>query len=363
MRPLYSYQPLTSEADGLYHSPAAVPDGNLLVSRRPADGSAQHAVYLLDLTAKKATLVFDDPLYHDVQAKMVAPRTEPDGRSSSVIDTDPLGKLYCLNVYTPDQAGKVLLPAGAVKQVRVVEGVPGRAESGDEQGGADTRKVLRRSLGQAPVAADGSFNLQVPANIPLELQLLDERGVTLRTSGWVWTRNHFNQGCVGCHEDPELTPENYVVDALDIPSVTLAPDPPERRTVTFLRDVLPLAKTKCAPCHGTGGAAPQIAEELAAGDLRAFRAVCGMAAGTEAGVGQYVHPGQARTSPLAWHIFGVNTALDSDESAYGQPFKAIPADHAIQLTEEECRLLVEWIDLGAAFNSAQIWLIEKELQH
>ena len=112
-----------------------------------------------------------------------------------------------------------------MKHVRVVEGVPGRADEGDAAGGADAGFVLRRSLGQAPVAADGSFNIQVPANIPLELQLLDERGLTLRTSGWVWTRNHFNQGCIGCHEDPELTPENYVVDALNLPSVVLSPAP------------------------------------------------------------------------------------------------------------------------------------------
>lgn len=346
LRPLHTYQALTGESDGLFLSPAPLPDGNLLVSWRPLDGSARHAVYRFDLQSKRMTLVFDDSEYHDVQAKVVAPRTEPDGRSSPVIDTDPLGKLYCLNVYAPDQTGQVVLPPGSVKSVRVLEGVPGRVTERGESASA----LVRRILGQAPVAADGSFNIQVPANIPVELQLLDDRGLSLRTSSWVWTRNHFNQGCIGCHEDPELTPENYVAEALNHPSLTLAPPPEQRRTVTFLRDVLPLVESKCAPCHAMGGELPNLSEALASGPGQTFDAVCGITSSHPTVAGPYVHPGQARTSPLIWHIWGTNTSLVSDGAAHAQPYKLIPADAPVQLTDDERQRLVEWIDLGAAFD-------------
>ena len=41
-RPLHSYRPLTTAPDGLFHSPWGLADGSILVSRRPADGTAAH---------------------------------------------------------------------------------------------------------------------------------------------------------------------------------------------------------------------------------------------------------------------------------------------------------------------------------
>ncbi|HEX9188795.1 MAG TPA: hypothetical protein VGB87_17065, partial [Vicinamibacteria bacterium] len=40
VRPLHSYRPLTTDADGLFRAPAPLPDGRVLVAWRPADGSA-----------------------------------------------------------------------------------------------------------------------------------------------------------------------------------------------------------------------------------------------------------------------------------------------------------------------------------
>lgn len=348
IRPLHSYRPVTAEGDGLYHSPSVLPDGSLLVSRRPADGSGKHAVYRLDVEAGRATLVFDDPEFHDIQAKAVVTRAEPDGRSSSVVDSDPTGKLYCLNVYAPDLGGQAVLPSGSVRRVRVVEGV---LRQGAAEGPDRAAPVLRRVLGEAPVWDDGSFNIQVPANIPLELQLLDEDGLAIRTSGWVWTRNRFNQGCVGCHEDPELVPENFVVEALNRPSESLPAPPEKRRKVTFLRDVLPVVGAKCAPCHGVQGAAPELADALARGARSAFDAVCGTESGGADSV-PYVDRGRARTSPLIWHILGKNTSRPWDASAVGRSFHGIPHDSAVQLTEAERQLFIEWIDLGAAFDDS-----------
>ncbi len=104
------------------------------------------------------------------------------------------------------------MPPGTVKTLRLLEGVPRRA---DDAAGAQAARPdaqanrirpgphwPRRLLAEVPVAPDGSFNVAVPANTPIELQLLDEHGVSLRSCGWLWTPNHFNQGCIGCHEDP-----------------------------------------------------------------------------------------------------------------------------------------------------------------
>ena len=61
----------------------------------------------------------------------------------------------------------------------------------------------RALLGFAPVHADGSFRIQVPANTPISFATLDEHGrgfVVKRTHLYVRPGEEFTK-CVGCHED------------------------------------------------------------------------------------------------------------------------------------------------------------------
>jgi hypothetical protein len=322
-RPLHSHRWITRPSDGLFHSPSPLPDGRILVSRRPLDGSGSHGVYRLDPSSGEVEAVFDDPRHHDIQARLVHPRSEPDGRSSVVTEKDPHGKLYCLNVYTSDLEKPDWMPRGTVKRLRVLEGIPIRAGDRRAHGSAGKTSgrpplVRRRILGEVPVKSDGSFNLEVPANTPLELQILDADGLALRSCGWIWTKNHESRGCIGCHEDGELTPENRFVEAVSEASVVLCPPPARRRTVEFRRDVMPILTRQCASCHRP--------ERF--GDA-------------------FIHPGRARTSPMIWQVFGSNTSRPWDGSAASGSVICDPTCRAKRLTPEERRTLVEWIDTGA----------------
>ena len=86
-RNLHSHRALTDDADGLFRSPSPLGRGELLVSRRPADGSGNHAVVRFDPASGDVVEVFDDPKRHDLQARRVAPRPQPDGRSTVVAGT------------------------------------------------------------------------------------------------------------------------------------------------------------------------------------------------------------------------------------------------------------------------------------
>jgi hypothetical protein len=313
---MHTRRTITRKGDGLFHSPSPLPDGALLVSRRPRDGSGTHGVYRLDPATGKREVGFDDPGYHDVQARAICPRPEPDGRSSVVTEDDPHGKLYCLNVYATDLRDPRWLPPGTVRGVRVLEGV------------SLPTGTLRRMLGEAEVKPDGSFHIEVPANTPIELQTLDAEGMALRSCGWIWARNHEPRGCIGCHEDPELTPENRLNQSLEGDSQALCPPVEKRRTVGFRRDLMPIVQAKCLPCHGPRGAKPRLDSDP--GALLA-----------------HVEPGRARTSPLAWHLFGRNTARPWDGAAARRRATPIRPGTAEPLTEAERRAFVEWIDLGA----------------
>jgi hypothetical protein len=342
-RPLHSYRPITTESDGLFHSPSPLPDGKILVSRRSSDPADTHGVYRLDPSTGRYELIFDSPTFHDIQAEVVYPRPEPDGRSSVVSEKDPYGKLYCLNVYISDLERQEWMPPGTVKRLRVLEGIPSLAQ--------------RRILGEIDVSRDGSFNIEIPANTPVQLQTLDEDGMALRSCNWIWARNHESRGCIGCHEDGELTPENILADTLTRPSVKLTLPPRRRRTVDFRRDIMPITSKECAQCHNTNDSSIHLTRDLSpvtgpAGKDRFNRSYESLlAAGSEPGRGKYIHPGKARTSPVIWYIFGRNTSRPWDDTFSQRPVPQMPPGQSEALTEDEKRAFVEWIDMGAAWNS------------
>jgi hypothetical protein len=55
-------------------------------------------------------------------------------------------------------------------------------------------------LGYAPIEPDGSFKLQVPADVPLALQVVDAEGRGIQThTNWIQVRPGERRTCDGCH--------------------------------------------------------------------------------------------------------------------------------------------------------------------
>jgi hypothetical protein len=364
-RPLHSYRRLTTPEDGLFHSPSPLPDGALLVSRRTA--ANPHAVQRWEPRTGKSQVVFQDPDYHCVQARLLARRREPDGRSSVVTEEDPRGKLYCLNVYTSDLEDPAWMPPGTARRIRVLEGIAiptsqravyhsgTEATTGNLPGSGTFGlgpSVPRRILGEVDIQPDGSFHLDVPANTPIELQMLDADGLALRSCSWIWAKNHEPRGCIGCHEDGELTPENLFVEAMNDNEESVGLPSADPRSVDFLRDILPIVDSKCAPCHTEGTSPPRLDHEGNRSHWRTLhRAYINLLTSRENGSGgRYVDPGRARTSPLMWHVLGRKTARPWDAPRQDAAVKPIPAGEVPPLTPEEQRLIAEWIDLGALWS-------------
>ena len=70
-------------------------------------------------------------------------------------------------------------------------------------------------MGRQNVAGDGSFYVEVPADRPLRIELLNAAGRTVRAErGWFWMRPSEQRICVGCHTGPERSPENKVPEIL-----------------------------------------------------------------------------------------------------------------------------------------------------
>lgn len=64
-------------------------------------------------------------------------------------------------------------------------------------------------LGTAPVETDGSFFVAVPADRAVRFELLDGTGnVVRREKTWIWARPGEERGCVGCHAEKAVAPQN-----------------------------------------------------------------------------------------------------------------------------------------------------------
>jgi hypothetical protein len=130
-----------------------------------------------------------------IQPAIVRPRTPPKEFPSALVDTRKTGNLLCLDA----RASRTPI-AGQVGAVQVYT-----------RDGAGAPILL----GRQKVASDGSFYIEVPADRPLRIELLDTAGRTLRAEqGWFWMRPSEQRICVGCHTGPERAPENRVPEIL-----------------------------------------------------------------------------------------------------------------------------------------------------
>ena len=145
-------------------------------------------------------------------AVKVEPRPVPPVLTSVVKPDMKTGTLLCLNIYTSEVPAIAALNPGSVKAVRV--SVVTRSDSGT---------VGPTPIGSAPVFDDGSFQVTVPADVPLVLSLTtgDDTVVAEVQSG-IWVRPNETRGCIGCHEDPDLSPVNRLPLAITRPATTLA---------------------------------------------------------------------------------------------------------------------------------------------
>jgi hypothetical protein len=234
---------------------ARLSDGNRTLDVIQADSlqdnaPAAYAIYMFD-PAKQTWLIVASPpegyMYTDPVA--LAPRTEPNVvepttidatlaannmaliEVRSVYDTDGLGRMAEQMLTDSDRAGCTqaialtqpadpndtrsqvadiarmknpadtaygCAPARFVRAVRAV--APPAGATGVRNALGETDFEGQQILGYAPVEPDGSFKLQVPADVPLALSVIDSEGRAIQThTNWIQVRPGERRTCDGCH--------------------------------------------------------------------------------------------------------------------------------------------------------------------
>jgi len=183
----------------LYQSARQLSESELVVAKQtitPTNSSGRFDLYLFHLkTATLAGRLYSDPQLSSIQPVLVAPHTVPKRYWNALNPESSSGNFISLNSYLSADAphGHISTPISRVRVLTLI------SPDGQE-----------RNLGEAPVEADGSFFVQVPANWPVRFVLLDAKGQIIREErGWIWTRPGEQRGCSGCHGDKAIAPENH----------------------------------------------------------------------------------------------------------------------------------------------------------
>lgn len=179
--------PATGEVAGPI---AEIAPGDWLIAWR-ATAKAALGLYRFAGGSKTPQKIADNA----VQPVVIRSYTPPKHHPSALGNREGANTL-CTNVYT----SKLKIPNGSVKFVRVW--------SQDETGHPI-------AMGRAPVEADGSFFVQIPADRPVRFELLDASGSPVAgEKGWFWMRRGEQRVCVGCHAGPERAAENATPEVL-----------------------------------------------------------------------------------------------------------------------------------------------------
>ncbi|RME37758.1 MAG: hypothetical protein D6788_08765 [Planctomycetota bacterium] len=374
--PFAPYRVLISATDFLVSDAAPLPDGRLVVSAKPAGKeSGTFGLYLYD--RGRMTLLYDDPETDGLSPAVGVERKTPELRISTVVPGTSYGYLAILNVYETDRTDQHPLRPGTVRAVRFLEGRPVSHHDGEvtflpSPGGQDepwiqpasaTGTLPARILGEVPPAPDGSVYVKVPADRPLRIQLIDNEGfAAVNERAWFWVRPNERRVCIGCHENRELAPPNTVPLAVRRAPTDLT-DAAQWRTVTFRRDIQPIVRHTCAvsDCHvspfptagmnlivdridGTRNAPLADRFGPAYANLLARRKGKPFSVG-----GRRVHPGDARSSPLLWMLYGRALAKQYAPAPFERPLlKPHPGP---MLPEAKLERFRTWVDLGAVYDA------------
>ena len=311
-------------------------------------------LYLVDVF-DNITLIAEaeDGLY--VEAIPFVPRKRPP----IIPDRSVKGKKTC-SVHVADiykGPGLAGVPRGTVKKLRLFSyhynyhQTGGHSKTGLDR--VESSWDVKRILGTVDIETDGSCCFEMPANTPISVQPLDEKGRAVQLMrSWIVGMPGERVSCTGCHEDNRtsvhtkrtIADEKYFRGEIQQIKPT---DADGVRPWGFANEMFPVVKKYCLSCHGDRANAPVAKADQGGfggeGKLNGKRLWMGSAEEAYRVMHPYIHrPGpeseetllpimdyHASTSPLVQILEKGHHGVKLDEAAWGK--------------------IYEWIDLNCPF--------------
>ena len=180
-----------------------------------------------------------------LQARSPAPTYIPDSVPTGTVQqnlaTNAVGILDISSVYdfdgidtakpniatqaNPSQPSFYTRPARFIRIEKAVE-IPGKTvRKIDQSAFGPAGMGMREILGYAPIQPDGSVQIQVPANVPFTIEILDAnaRRITAQHTSWLQLLPGETKTCNGCHTVNQTNPTSHGRAGLTLPVNAGAP--------------------------------------------------------------------------------------------------------------------------------------------
>jgi len=193
------------------------------------------ALYLMDIKTGDMTLLYNDPETADFEPRPISARSKPLTLAENPMTRQNsfTAKLFCNSA----RISRIPRVQSRGKFIRVIEGQPIFSRHQTHQNRPINDKLQldqrwknhggtkARILGTIPLAADGSFFVEIPADRLFHFQVLDsDRRVIGNQVFWMYARPGETRSCIGCHEHRETTLlPNRFASAAQVPPVRMLP--------------------------------------------------------------------------------------------------------------------------------------------
>lgn len=187
----------------MYTDPIAIeprPEPNVVEPTTVDPAMAARNMALIEVRS-----VYDTDGLNRMAAQMLVASDRPAGCSTSIPQTasheaaDTRASVPDLmKMRDPADPAYRCSPAWFVRAIRGVPPPSGMGGVRDNIGETDFEQ--NQILGYAPIEPDGSFKLEVPADVPLALSVIDADGRAIQThTNWIQVRPGERRTCDGCH--------------------------------------------------------------------------------------------------------------------------------------------------------------------
>jgi hypothetical protein len=138
-----------------------------------------------------------------------------------------------------------------IKELRIFQVIPKTTPIADAPMiGWGSQKPARGVLGTVPVEADGSVYFELPAQIPVFFQAIDENGLawqSMRSSTYAQPGERLT--CIGCHEPRNSAPPSKPGIAFKRAPSKIQPEVAGSRPFSYPILVQPVLDKNCVDCH------------------------------------------------------------------------------------------------------------------
>jgi hypothetical protein len=337
-----------------------------------------YGIYLLDSFGNKI-LLYRDPEISCQSPIALKSRLKPPTiphqtlvgfppEMNSVAEKSPLPETGIVGVTNVYETNRPFPDGTKIKELRIVQVLPKTTPNANVPWiGYGNETGARKVLGTVPVEADGSVRFELPVDVPVYFQALDDEGVAVQTMrSATYVKPGETLTCLGCHEGRQHStarPQVYPT-AFRKTASTIQPEMTGSNPFNYPALVQPVWDKHCVSCHEKEAEANKtfrLGHGKPTSNLTThfFESYIKLRPYVFVFKGKYQKASPELMDPLpsnggAWNSFTTSRTFPGQFGANASPLWQLlkKGHYDVSLTPAEYRAIALWLDNNADFYGA-----------